>query len=227
MKQYEEKSYLADDKIEDIKRLIETMSKNKKIIESIIDVNSNLIKKPLELQNQIEEAIECLPDQMRLLNLNQSSMFSPFNMTLSSLNSSLSQSTALPVLEDYFINDYEQFKSKIKPNQIQIFNTNDKISHECSSLVQFLNYPDYKSKHEIFDEIIKMLNLIEIQSAAENIDTMQSLNDLKNLESSLRECEEEDKRNLPKYSDLISKRIETCAKWKNTKEQVRYESFVS
>lgn len=216
MKRYEETKFLIDNEVDSIARLREIMQMKKDIIESLMDINSNLTSKPLELKNQIEESFECLPDQMRSLNLNQSSMFSVFNGTSVSFNStSLSgQSTSLPVLDDYFINDYEEFKAKIKPNKIQSFSSTD--SHS----IDHLNYPSFKSKHGIFNEILEILQSIEKFTLSERSETGQILNDLNSLEDSLKRCHEQDQLYTAKYADLINRRIETCIKWKNNKDQV-------
>ena len=226
MKAYEEKAYLNDSKIENIKELMETMKKNKKIIESLTDMNSSLISKPIELQNQLEETFEYIPDNIRL-NQNQSmmSIFSPFNLTATSLNSTaISSTSSLPVLDDYFFNDYEQFKSKIKPNKIQEFNSNDQHSKNISSLIEHLNHPEYKSKHNILNEVLKVLNYIK-KEAIDGLevcynDDEQIINDIKKIENSLQKCEETDKAIVQKYKNSINKKIELCNKWLNNKDEV-------
>jgi hypothetical protein len=221
----EQKSFLTVDKLNGIKKLIEVINRNKKHIEQLIDINSILIDKPIEIQNQIEDSIETLPDQMRSLNLNQSSLFSTFNTTSISF-ASTSMLSSLPILDDYFINDFEQFKSKLKPDLIKAFNSNDSHSKDVSTIIDYLHYPDYKSKHCVLDELLTMINFIEKNNSIENIETMQTLNDLSYLESSLEKCKEEDKQNVSNFTDLINKRIDTCVKWKNTKHEVSFDEYL-
>lgn len=226
MKAYEEKAYLNDSKIENIKDLMDTMKKNKKIIESLTDMSSSLISKPLELQNQLEETFEKVPDNVKV-NQNQSmmSMFLPFNLPSTSLNSTTISATSLPVLDDYFMNDYEQFKLKIKPNKIQTFNSNDTHLKSISTLIEHLNHPDYKSKHNILNEVIRILEYIKKETMDDTSDVCYSDNEqiisyIKNLENSLKRCEETEKVNTQAYIHLINKRIEVCNRWLNNKDEV-------
>lgn len=230
---YETKSKFINEKLSKIKGFVELISKSKAKIASLIDLNRKTLNKPIELQNQIDDIAEILPEQIKSLNLNQTTTpFSP-NQSISSLSTSLSFSSSIAttptvlntsLLDEYFSHDFDLFKAKLKPNQIKVFNISDTQSAKnLEPLINMLNYNESKSKHCLYEELVRILSVIDSQNsliANDDIDTTQLLKVTTNLENVLEKCKQHDKVCVEKHGDLINNCIDKCVKWKESLNRV-------